>query len=53
MFIFIGDSLIFGYGVHKNEGWVYKISENTSLNIINKGITEIPPLQCLIDFLMM
>lgn len=38
MFIFIGDSLIFGYGVHKNEGWVYKISENTSLNIINKGI---------------
>lgn len=38
MFIFIGDSLTFGYGVHKNEGWVYKISENTSLNIINKGI---------------
>ena len=38
MFIFIGDSLTFGYGVHKNEGWVYKISKNTSLNVINKGI---------------
>lgn len=37
-FVFLGDSLTFGYGLHYNEGWVYMISENSNETIINKGI---------------
>lgn len=40
-FVFIGDSLTFGYGVNKNKSWVENFkSLNTSnhLNIINKGV---------------
>lgn len=37
-FIFLGDSLTFGYGVKPNEGWLYLLSEHTNFNIINKGI---------------
>lgn len=37
-FVFIGDSLTFGYGVHKNDSWVYRISKKLNYNIINKGI---------------
>lgn len=36
--VFIGDSLVYGYGVHKSENWVYKLNLNSNLNIINKGI---------------
>ena len=42
-FIFIGDSLTFGYGVKKNKCWVelfneYSLSNNLNLHIINKGV---------------
>ncbi|MDV4149529.1 GDSL-type esterase/lipase family protein [Clostridium sp. AL.422] len=42
-FIFIGDSLTFGYGVNKNKCWIEILrdsilSSSINLNIINKGI---------------
>ena len=37
-FIFIGDSLTFGYGVNTNECWITKLSNVIDLNVINKGI---------------
>ena len=37
-FIFLGDSLTFGYGVPYNESWVYRLSQSCSYKIINKGI---------------
>ena len=42
-FIFIGDSLTFGYGVPKNKSWIeifkdYCLYSNINFSIINKGI---------------
>lgn len=42
-FVFIGDSLTFGYGVNKSKTWIecYKefcVEKSNDLNIINKGI---------------
>ncbi|VYU18737.1 Esterase TesA precursor [Clostridium tertium] len=42
-FIFIGDSLTFGYGVNKNKSWVesfnkFSLDKNKYFKIINKGI---------------
>lgn len=37
-FIFLGDSLTFGYGVKPKENWVHKLSESLEINILNKGI---------------
>lgn len=37
-FIFIGDSLTYGYGVYKEDCWVNKLSSRTKLTVINKGI---------------
>lgn len=42
-FIFIGDSLTFGYGINKNKSWLQKLSNDNfikenNFNIINKGI---------------
>ena len=37
-FIFIGDSLTFGYGVKKEKSWVSLYSNISELNVINKGI---------------
>ena len=37
-FVFLGDSLTFGYGVKPNEGWVYLLSQNIDFNVINKGV---------------
>lgn len=36
--ILIGDSLVYGYGVKFNEGWVYNLSNKLNLEVINKGI---------------
>ena len=38
LFVFIGDSLTFGYGVPKNKNWVSKLQGLLDYNIINKGI---------------
>ena len=35
--IFLGDSLTFGYGVNKNNSWVYKLIEKLSLSALNKA----------------
>lgn len=35
--LFFGDSLTFGYGVSKENSWVYKTSHELELNYINKG----------------
>lgn len=37
-FVFIGDSLTYGYGVNKNINWVESLESFESLEIINKGI---------------
>lgn len=42
-FIFIGDSLTFGYGINKNKSWIEKLTnisfiKSNKFNIINKGI---------------
>jgi acyl-CoA thioesterase I len=37
-FVFIGDSLTYGYGVNKTDNWVENLKSLQSLNIINKGI---------------
>lgn len=40
-FVFIGDSLTFGYGVNKNKSWVESFKSSNAaeyLNIINKGV---------------
>ena len=42
-FIFIGDSLTFGYGVPKNKSWIeifknYSLTSNKNISVINKGI---------------
>lgn len=37
-YIFIGDSLTFGYGVSKNLNWVSMLSSYLDVNIYNKGI---------------
>lgn len=38
LMILIGDSLTFGYGVDKNEGWVYRLNKEYSINLLNRGI---------------
>lgn len=35
--IFFGDSLTFGYGVAKQDSWVYKLIQSCSLSALNKG----------------
>lgn len=35
--IFFGDSLTYGYGVAKQESWVYKITQKLSLTSLNKA----------------
>lgn len=37
-YIFIGDSLTFGYGVSKKDNWVTKLQNNINVTILNKGI---------------
>jgi len=36
--VFLGDSLIFGYGVMPNENWVSLIKKQGEVEVINKGI---------------
>ena len=37
-YVFLGDSLIFGYGVKPKDNWVNKLKTNCDLDIYNKGI---------------
>lgn len=36
--VLLGDSLTYGYGVHKKESWAYKLNYIENLNVINKGV---------------
>lgn len=37
-YIFIGDSLTYGYGVSKKDNWVTQLKNNLNGNILNKGV---------------
>ena len=37
-YVFLGDSLVFGYGIPKRDNWVNLLQDTFNLNIINKGI---------------
>ena len=50
LFILIGDSLTFGYGIPKNENWVYKLQQSLNCNLINKGINGNTTIDMLIRF---
>lgn len=50
LFIFIGDSLTFGYGVSKNETWVYKLQKSLNCNLINRGINGNTTADMLVRF---
>ena len=36
--VFLGDSLTFGYGVHKEDSWVNRICTNLNFSYLNKGV---------------
>lgn len=38
LYVFLGDSLVFGYGVQKRNNWVTLLTEIGNINSINKGI---------------
>ena len=50
LFILIGDSLTFGYGIPKNENWVYKLQQSLNCNLINKGVNGNTTIDMLIRF---
>lgn len=37
-YVFLGDSLTFGYGVRPSENWVNLLKNNLKISIINKGV---------------
>ena len=49
-FVFLGDSLTFGYGVSKKDCWVTLFENNTNLNVINKGINGSTTTDMLVRF---
>lgn len=49
-FIFIGDSLTFGYGVPKNENWVYKLQKSLNCSLINMGTNGDTTVDMLVRF---
>lgn len=38
IYVFLGDSLTYGYGVKPKDNWVNKLKNHSNLNIYNKGI---------------
>lgn len=49
-FVFMGDSLTFGYGVNKNKCWVNSLIDNTDYTIINKGVNGSTTVDMLVRF---
>lgn len=49
-FVFLGDSLTFGYGVNKEDCWVTSISSNSNFNIVNKGVNGSTTTDMLVRF---
>ena len=49
-YVFLGDSLIYGYGVSPKDNWVYKLKNTLNLNLYNKGINGSTTTDMLIRF---
>lgn len=49
-YVFLGDSLIYGYGVSPRDNWVYKLKNTLNLNLYNKGINGSTTTDMLIRF---
>lgn len=49
-YVFLGDSLIFGYGVKPKDNWVNKLKTNYDLDIYNKGINGSTSTDMLVRF---
>ena len=48
-YVFLGDSLIYGYGVSPRDNWVYKLKNTLNLNLYNKGINGVQLQICSLD----
>ena len=49
-YVFLGDSLIFGYGVKPKDNWVNKLKTTYNLDINNKGINGSTSTDMLVRF---
>lgn len=49
-YVFLGDSLIFGYGVKPKDNWVNKLKNTYDLNISNKGVNGSTSTDMLLRF---
>ena len=49
-YVFLGDSLIYGYGVKPKDNWVNKLKTTYNLNICNKGINGSTSTDMLVRF---
>ena len=49
-YVFLGDSLIFGYGVKPKDNWVNKLKTTYNLDIHNKGINGSTSTDMLVRF---
>ncbi len=49
-YVFLGDSLVFGYGVSKKDNWVNLLKSSLNLDIINKGVNGNSTVDMLFRF---
>lgn len=49
-YIFLGDSLTFGYGVRPSENWVNLLKNNLKISILNKGVNGSTTVDMLCRF---
>lgn len=49
-YVFLGDSLTFGYGVRPSENWVNLLKNNFKISIINKGVNGSTTVDMLCRF---
>ena len=49
-YVFLGDSLIYGYGVKPKDNWVNKLKTTYNLNVSNKGINGSTSTDMLVRF---
>ena len=49
-YVFLGDSLIFGYGVKPKDNWVNKLKNTYNLYIYNKGVNGSTTTDMLVRF---
>ena len=49
-YVFLGDSLIFGYGVKPKDNWVNKLKNTYDLGIYNKGVNGSTSTDMLVRF---